>query len=64
MRKLISVVLLVVFVLSFVAAAMVTPAQAKSDYKCEWICRQTYYWYCCGEKGTSEPGCIIVGRCE
>lgn len=63
MRKLIGIILLVVFVLTFIAAAMVTPAQAKSDYKCEWICRKTYYWYCCGNPG-EEPGCIIIGRCE
>lgn len=63
MKKLIGVVLLVVFVLSFVAAAMVTPAQAKGSQDCDWICRKTYFYLCCGGPG-EEPGCVIVGRCE
>ena len=64
MKKVLSVVLLVIFVLSFIGTALVTPVQAKSENGCELICRQTYYWYCCGEKGSSDPGCVIVGRCE
>lgn len=64
MKKLLCAVLLAVFVLSLVAVALVTPVQAKSEDGCEWICRQTYYWRCCGDKGTSDPGCTIVGRCE
>ncbi|UCD65058.1 MAG: hypothetical protein JSW34_06405 [Candidatus Zixiibacteriota bacterium] len=64
MRKLVSIALLLIFVLSFVAAAMVTPAQAKGDPKCDWICRQTYFWYCCDSGPDGEPGCVIVGRCE
>jgi len=63
MKRLIGILLLVIFVMSFVAGAMVTPAQAKSDKNCDWMCRQTYFWLCCGGPG-EEPGCVIVGRCE
>ncbi|MEW6412725.1 MAG: hypothetical protein AB1483_09670 [Candidatus Zixiibacteriota bacterium] len=64
MKKFIGIMLLVVFVMSFVAGAMVSPTQAKGSDDCREICHRALLFMCCGPNTTLGPGCIQIGRCE
>ena len=64
MKKLLSVVLLVIFVLSFVGTALVTPVQANGSEECREVCHRVKLFLCCGPNTELGPGCIQIGRCE
>lgn len=64
MKRLIGVVLLVIFVVSFMAGIMTTPVQAKGDSSCREICARVFLFLCCGPNTDLGPGCIQIGRCE
>lgn len=64
MRKLIGIVLLAIFVLSFVAGIIATPSQAKGSDDCREVCHRIFLYLCCGPNDPLGPGCIQIGRCE
>jgi len=64
MRKVIGIVLLAVFALSFVAGIVATPVQANGSEGCREVCHRVYLYWCCGPNTELGPGCIQIGRCE